>query len=323
MNRSTPPKSPHAFYRPRLSRQAFAPRYVGSWLVVALLWAMAWLPLGLSRAFGAALGLLMMAANKKRRDIVRMNLSLCFPLLPPKRRARLARAHFIKSAQALVDLGFLTWAGRRRILKKTYFRGLDNLREQLGKRNVILLAPHVVGLNYGGALLCHVAPVFSMAKPQRNPWVNWLLNRARARFGGEFFLRQQGLRPVLRALREGRPFYYLPDEDLGPERSVFAPFFGVPAATLTTLGRLAQSVDAVVIPCFTKLLPGGRGTEIILYPPLKNFPQGDRTQDATRMNAAMEEGLRALSEQYLWTFKIFKTRPPGEPSLYPLKPKRG
>lgn len=307
--------SPHtSYYRLRFGRSAFAPRYAGSWL---LLWVSAWLPFSMSRVLGAGFGWLSMVTNRKRREIVRINLALCFPELSERRRARMQRRHFIKSGQASTDLGFLNWPPAWRVFKKVHFRGLEHFREHYGKRNIILLVPHLAGLNFGGSVLSRSHPLFSMVKPQGNPVVNWLLNRARMRFGGEFSLRHQGLRLVIRGLRAGRPFYYLPDEDFGPGHSVFVPFFGVSTATLTTLGRLAKSTDAVVIPCFTKLLPGGCGYEIILHPPLKHFPTGDHIEEAACMNAAMEAGIRLMPEQYLWTFKLFKTRPENGASPYP------
>lgn len=119
---------------------------------------------------------------------------------------------------------------------------------------------------------------------------------------------------MLRGLAQGLVFYYLPDEDLGPRHSVFAPFFGIPAATLPTLGRLASAAEAAVIPCYTRLVPGGY--EVRLDPPLADFPTGDPVADATRMNAEIERALRTMPEQYLWTFKLFKTRPPGETHPY-------
>ena len=155
-----------------------------------------------------------------------------------------------------------------------------------------------------------------MIKLQGNPVVNWLLNRGRMRFGCFLLSRTQGLRPVIRALKQGLVFMYSPDEDFGDRQSVFVPFFGVPTATLATLGRLAHLTNALVVPCFTRLLPGGRGYEVILKPPLEDFPNGDRTRDAARMNAVLEEGLRSMPEQYLWTFKLFKTRPGQAPSPY-------
>jgi Kdo2-lipid IVA lauroyltransferase/acyltransferase len=310
------------YYRLHLGPDALAPRHAGSWLLVAVLWCCARLPLFASRALGAGVGYLMMM-NRKRRAIVRVNLALCFPALDTAARERLLRLHFVRAGQAMVDFGFLAWASETRLLRKTRFHGLEHFLDHAGKRNMILLAPHMVGLNFGGSMLNQrFRRMFSMMKRQSNPVIDWMLNKARLRFGGDVLMRTQGLRPVIRGLREGMPFYYLPDEDFGPSESVFAPFFGVPTATLATLGRLAKSADAIVVPCFSKILPGGRGYEVILYPPLKNFPTGDRTRDAARMNAAMEEGIREMPEQYLWTFKLFKTRPHGAPPPYPQKSKK-
>jgi Kdo2-lipid IVA lauroyltransferase/acyltransferase len=171
-------------------------------------------------------------------------------------------------------------------------------------------------MNVGGIVVAQRTPVFSMVKLQRDPFVNWMLNRARARYGSPLLSRDQGLRPVLRGLEAGMAFYYLPDEDFGPKQSVFVPFFGVQTATLATLGRLAEHAGADVIPCFTRLLPGGRGYEVILHPALTDFPSGDRVCDAARMNEAFERGIRDMPEQYMWTFKLFRTRPSGETSPY-------
>ena len=305
----------HFFLALKHTRSSLTPRYWPSWLWLLLLRVVALLPLAWSRAVGAGFGLLMMATNEKRRRIARINLELCFPKLSLREREHLLRRHFIVSGQSYFDLAYLAWASPRRILRKTQIRGLEHYQGLRG-RNVILLAPHCVGMNFGGSVIAHSRAQFSMVKLQRDPVVNWLLNRGRMRFGCFLLARQQGLRPVIRGLKQGLAFYYLPDEDFGERHSVFAPFFGVPTATLTTLGRLARLTDSLVVPCFTRLLPGGRGYEVTLKPPLENFPHGERLQDATRMNAVIEEGLRHMPEQYLWTFKLFKTRPGRAPSPY-------
>jgi KDO2-lipid IV(A) lauroyltransferase len=117
-------------------------------------------------------------------------------------------------------------------------------------------------------------------------------------------------------VRAGYFTYYVPDEDFGAKQSVFVPFFGVPTATLPVLGRLAETTDALVVPCFTRTLPGGRGYEVTLAEPLADFPTGDATEDARRMNQALEAGVKAMPEQYMWTFKWFRTRPDNGPSPY-------
>ncbi|MDH3513443.1 MAG: lipid A biosynthesis acyltransferase [Gammaproteobacteria bacterium] len=314
-SKSAIPDPSLAFLRLNIPRTSFAPRYWVSWLWLFFLRFVALLPLAWSRALGAGFGLLMMAANKKRRKVARINLELCFPKLSLREREHLLRRHFIVNGQSYFDLAYLAWASERRILRKTHIRGLEHYQDLRG-RNVILLAPHCVGINFGGSVIARERAIFTMVKLQRNPVVNWLLNRAQTRFNSFLLSRTQGLRPVIRGLKQGLAFHYSPDEDFGDRQSVFVPFFGVPTATLTTLGRLAQITNALVVPCFTRLLPGGRGYEVILKPPLEDFPNGDRVRDATRMNAVIEEGLRSMPEQYLWTFKIFKTRPGHAPSPY-------
>ena len=309
------PDASLSFLTLRHTRSSYAPRYWTSWLWLLLLRITATLPLAWSRAVGAVFGLLMMISNEKRRRIARINLEMCFPKLSLREREHLLRRHFIVSGQSYFDLAYLAWASERRILRKTHIRGLETYQDLRG-RNLILLAPHCVGMNFGGAVIARERAQFSMVKLQRNPVVNWLLNRGRMRFGCFLLSRQQGLRPVIRGLKQSLAFYYLPDEDFGQHQSVFVPFFGVPTATLATLGRLAHLTDALVVPCFTRLLPGGRGYEVILKPPLEDFPTGDRVRDAARMNEVIEEGLRQMPEQYLWTFKLFKTRPGRAPSPY-------
>ncbi len=304
------------FYTLKLGKESFAPRYWSSWLTLLLLRACAFLPLGVCRMLGAGLGLLMYAVNAKRRHIARVNLAMCFPEMSERERRQLLHRHFKVMGQSYMDLGFLAWASKRRILSKTKFTGLEHYQKLVEQgKNIILLAPHCVGMNFGGggAML---RPAFSMKKLQRNPVGNWLLNKARMRFGVQLLQRSQGLRPIIRGLKQRMAFYYLPDEDFGPRQSTFVPFFGVPTATLTTLGRLAKLTDAAVIPCFTRLLPGGRGYEVIFKPALSNFPVGDRAADAARMNRELEQGIREMPEQYMWTLKFFKTRPGNAPSPY-------
>jgi lipid A biosynthesis lauroyl/palmitoleoyl acyltransferase len=303
------------FLTRKLPKSSYAPRWWPSWLWLFFLRLTALLPLAWSRALGAGFGLLMMVTNEKRRKIARINLELCFPKLSLREREHLLRRHFIVSGQSYFDLAYLAWASERRILSKTHIRGLEHYHNLRG-RNIILLAPHCVGINFGGSVIARERAIFTMVKLQGNPVVNWLLNRARTRFNSFLLSRTQGLRPVIRGLKQGLVFHYSPDEDFGERQSVFAPFFGVPTATLTTLGRIAHLTNALVVPCFTRLMPGGRGYEVILKPPLEDFPNGDRVRDAARMNEVIEDGLRPMPEQYLWTFKLFKTRPGNAPSPY-------
>lgn len=303
--------------RPFSIRRWLHARHWRAWAPLLVLWLLALLPLRCSRALGLALGELMYRTNAKRRRIARINLELCFPNRSAAERERLLRRHFRLSGQSYLDVAFLAFASERRFRRKVVLTGVENLRASLARgRRVILLAPHCLGMNVGGVAVSQREPVFSMIKLQRNALVDWLLQRARGRYQAPLVVREQGLRPVLRYLKQGMIFYYLPDEDFGPKRSVFAPFFGIPTATLPVLGRLAERAQADVIPCFTRLLPKGRGYEVVLHPALCDFPTGDAIADATRMNQALEQGIRTMPEQYMWTFRLFHTRPGGARSPY-------
>jgi len=136
----------------------------------------------------------------------------------------------------------------------------------------------------------------------------------------ELYSRQEGVRSVIKALRRGLPFYYLPDMDFGGRDSIFVPFFGVPTATITGLSRIARLAGAAVVPAVTRQLPGAGGYVLTFFPAWRDFPSDDLEADARRMNAFIEERVLEMPEQYYWLHKRFKTRPPGYrlPVLDPL-----
>jgi len=143
------------------------------------------------------------------------------------------------------------------------------------------------------------------------------MRRGRMRFGqGELFSRSDTARPLLRAIRRGHAFFNLPDMDFGLRDAAFVPFFGVPAATLLAPSRMARSLKMVVQPVVAHLLPGGRGWRVRFLPPWSDWPTDDAEADARRMNEWIEGEIGRDPEQYLWVHKRFKTRPPGQASLY-------
>jgi len=304
-------------YVPAFERRFLAPRYWGTWVLLGILRLAALLPLPAAHALGNALGAVFYAVNAKRRRIARINVGLCFPELDDRGRAELVRRHFRTQGKCSVDLGLIWWASTRRLERLIRPAGLDTLQRLLAEgRNVILLTGHFCTADLGGIYVSRFHPGMVMMKRLRNPVVNWFVWRGRTRFGAKATLREQGLRPLVRAIRKQVMCYYVPDEDFGTRSSVFVPLLGIPAATVTILGRLAEMTDAVVLPCFTRMLPDDSGYELIIRPPLDDFPTGDRTEDARRMNQALEEGIRMMPEQYMWTMKWFRSRPEGEAGVY-------
>ncbi len=268
---------------------------------------------------GATLGALLYYLAGARRRIGASNLRLCFRELSEVQRERLLRAHFRALGRATLQETVSWWGSRAEVERLTRLEGAEHYLAHAGKP-VIWLAPHFVGLNIGGVrVTAEYAPIVSLYARIKNPHVDRLMLEARTRFGhadrhSEMFSRHDGIKPVIRAIRKGLPFYYLPDMDYGRKDAIFSPFFGVPAATVTGLSRIAKATGAVVVPCVTRW--EGNGYVARFHPAWENFPSDDVAADTRRMNAFIEDRIREMPEQYFWLHKRFKTRPEGEPGVY-------
>jgi KDO2-lipid IV(A) lauroyltransferase len=195
--------------------------------------------------------------------------------------------------------------------------GLEHVRALRGTP-VILFVPHFIGLDAGATRLTCELDMVGIYAQQKDSRFGELLLHGRGRFGNQRQVsRQEGVRAAIRAMmREGRPFYYLPDQDYGARDALFVPFFGVPAATVPGLSRIARLAGAKVLPCVTRMLPGGAGYVVRIDAPWENFPSDDRHADTLRMNRYIEQAALEMPEQYLWMHKRFKTRPAGEAGFY-------
>jgi KDO2-lipid IV(A) lauroyltransferase len=294
------------------------PAYVPHGLATLALKILALLPMLLLALFGSMLGQLSYVFDRRRHAIVRRNLEACFPDMTRRARRRLARRNFRALARATLCSIAIAWFNSEvRLRHCVVVRGAHRYRAALRNgRPVILMAPHFIGLEIGWLRIALETPMVCMYREPRAHLFHWAVHRHRLRFGGIAIERGAHLRRLIRLVREGHTFYYLPDIDPGKRAPhVFAPFFDKPAATVTALGRIAQMTQGVVIPCVTRELGWGR-YEIEFQAPLENFPSGDPQADATHMNAVIENAVRASPAQYLWVHRRFKTRPRGAPRFY-------
>ncbi len=308
---------PDRFYQPPFESGFYLPRFWPTWLLLGVMWLGAVLPLRVTDAFGAALGHVYYRVNRKRRDIARVNIELCFPELDAAAQQKLLRAHFRAAGRSLFGMGLIWWGSERRLERCIRIEGQEHLREAAAAgRGIIVLTGHFLTADLGGIFASQLCQGIVMMKEIRNRLFNWFIQRGRTRYKARTTLRDQGLRPLVRALRKGWWCYYVPDEDFGIGQSVFAPFMGIPAATVPMLGRLANMGNAVVVPCFVRPRTNHSGFDVVFEKPLADFPTGDEIEDARLMNEALERGVRMAPEQYMWTFRWFKTRPGNEPSPY-------
>ena len=288
-------------------------------VVFGLLWLFHWLPFRVQALICAVLGELAFVLARSRRRVTLTNLRLCFPAWDAGERRRVARAHFRLLLTSFFEQGLLRWGSAKRLQRLVHWRDAEHYlacrRQQVP---VILLTPHFVGLDWGATSIgLHGITGATMYSQQKRALVTDFLVKTRTRFApNRLFSRQDGIKPALRALKELKLFYYLPDQDFGRKESIFVSFFGVQAATIPALSRLCKVSGAVVVPCIPRRLPGGRGYEVRFYPPWDNFPSDEVQADTRRVNAFIEERVREMPAQYYWAHKRFKTRPEGEPAVY-------
>ncbi|MBA4193662.1 MAG: lipid A biosynthesis acyltransferase [Hydrogenophaga sp.] len=300
---------------PTVSAHQKAPGGLANWLGLGFMRLLARLPLTWIRALGWLLGRVLHTVAGRRRRIALTNWALCFPDQPAAAREAAVRRHFVLFAQAWLDRSWLWEAGpevvRRRLLLKGDLGALE------GDRPTVMFAPHFVGMDAGWtAITAHLPRRFcGIYAEQLNPDVDRWMAQGRQRFGDPHIVAmRQGLKPLVSALRDGLPLYLLPDMDYGTRDSVFVPFFGIPTATLTSLSRFARLSRAQVVPVVSRLTP--EGYEVVVHPAWEAYPTADVEADTARMNRRLEGFIAAMPEQYYWVHKRFKSRPPGEPSLY-------
>jgi KDO2-lipid IV(A) lauroyltransferase len=291
-------------------------RYWPAWTGLCLLCCLCRLPYAWQTVIGRLMGKTALHLARRRRHIAGVNLSLCYPELAASERRRLLEAHFASLGIGILEMAMSWWGTDRRLRKLVTLEGLDNLRAALeGGRGVILLSAHFTTLEIGGRLLSLSIPFHVLYRDHKNPVLDSVMRAARTR-NFDTAIPRGDLRGMLNSLRRNMPVWYAPDQDHGADHALFVPFFGVPAATLTAISRLARVSGAAVVPFFQTRLPGNRGYRITLYPALEHFPGASLDQDLLRINKLIEERVREQPEQYLWVHRRFKTRPPGVPGVY-------
>lgn len=316
-------KSPH--YRPDTSRSEIPaemrytrflhPRFWSSWCMVALVRVLALLPLRVQKWLGQLLGLLGYLFWTKRKRIAQINIRMCFPNLTTKEQARLVRATFVSNGIGLMETVSGWFRDPEELRQLTHVHGHEHIEKALSQgKGVILLGGQYSTLELGGALISlFLKNADILQRAHKNPLYNAVMTRSRRRYYG--VLDRKDLRGMLRSLKANRVVWYAVDQDNGRKNSVFAPFFGIPAATLTSTARIARKTGAIVIP-FSHFRRAGLGYDIYFHAPVADFPSDDEVKNATRLNKILETEIRRHPEQYLWTHRRFKT-PPTPNTLNP------
>jgi Kdo2-lipid IVA lauroyltransferase/acyltransferase len=288
---------------------------VGVMLVVALLRTISALPYTIVARFGSGLGALLFAIPSRRKHIVLVNLRLCFPAKTLLEYEALGREHFRHVVRSYLERGF-QWFGNERSIRKLVQLESEIDLDDKNAPPTIYMGFHFVGIEVGCMLYSLNLPIAALYTRMSNAGLCEVARKQRGRFGAEMIERGTSARKVLGLLRAGKPVMLAADMDQGIENSVFVPFFGVQACTLTSISRLAKLGKARVVPFVTEVLPDFRGYKLRIFKPLQDFPSGSDTVDARSMNEFLEAQIMRFPEQYYWVHRRFKNRPVGVAGVY-------
>jgi KDO2-lipid IV(A) lauroyltransferase len=284
-------------------------------LLSGLLRGLSVLPYGLVARLGEALGFLLYLIPGKRRRILHTNLRLCFPEQSDAQRARLARASFQHVIRSYLERGLQWYGSAQAISGRMELDSAIDLQDRYDQPT-IFLGFHFAAIEAVCMYYSILHPVASIYTPMSDDVTEKISRERRARFGSRMIPRRGSARDILEVLKSGTPIMLAADMDFGLRDSVFVPFFGIQACTLTSVSRLAQLSGARVVPFVSEVLPGYRGYKLRIYPALSGFPSGNAQADALAMNQFLEARIRETPDQYYWVHRRFKRRPQGEASVY-------
>lgn len=284
-------------------------------LISGVLRLLAALPYGVVARLGESLGQALYRLPSKRKRIVQTNLRLCFPEKTDAQREVLGRATLGHVVRSYLERGVQWYGSARTLTALTEMNSAIELADRYDQPT-IFLGFHFAGIEAGSMAYSIRHPVASLYSPMSDPPTDRIARMQRARFGTEMIPRHRSAREALRILKTGKPLMLAADMDFGLRDSIFVPFFGVQACTLTAVSRLAALSGARVVPFITEVVADYRGYKLTIFEPFQNYPCGEAAADALQMNQFLENQIRSLPDQYYWVHRRFKRRPAGEQPVY-------
>tara|TARA_R110001632_G_scaffold42165_1_gene106318 strand:- start:15727 stop:16686 length:960 start_codon:yes stop_codon:yes gene_type:complete len=301
-------------HNPKFAWRFLAPRFWLTWLIVLFALVLAYVPFRIRDKLATKVVPLIMKKKSGALKRARLNIQHCFPEKALEERETILRKSLETAAQFCFAYGELLVRSDKYKKSRNEIIGGENLFPLLDRgENVITLVPHCWSIDYTGSMLASLGyTVTTIMKPQKNPLTDWLMHTQRMQYGrGVVYPRSAGIKPFLQSVKKGYVGYYLPDEDLGAQHSVFVPFFGAEKATMKGLGKLTKLTKANIVPMFQAYNAKTGKYELHIFPALENFPTGDDTQDAIVMNKALEAMIETHTEQYMWILSLLRSRPDG------------
>lgn len=305
-------------HSPSFPFRLLQPKYWLSWFAVLFWWLLTQLlPFRAQLGLGCALGSLLYRVDISRCKVARRNLALCFPGLDEQAREKLLRDNMQSTCMGIFESGTAWFMPHFRFRHRYTMEGLENLNHAIeAKRGVLFMGMHFTAIEIGAAFVNFQCGIHGFYRPHSNPVYEYVQLRGRLRHNGvSTMIPNKDVRRAVKLLRKGAVINYAPDQDFGFHRYVFAPLFGLPAATVEAPAQLAKAGAAEVIP-WTVIRQRCGSYRIKIYPSITAHLTEDSLHNAHVINTYVEQRIREHPEQYLWAHRRFKTRPSGEATLY-------
>jgi len=273
-------------------------------------------PKKLQYALGRIIGRLFYRLGKRRRHITEVNIKLCFPEFSATQQTLLVKQVLEENVIGFIETAVCWYRSPAYSQKHLTIEGLENLQaaKALGK-GVLLVGAHYTTLDLGDLLATSVTELDAMYRPHNDPAIDKVIRGSREKFCGQI-IDKNNMRGMIKCIKSGHVFWYAPDQDYGRDVSVFAPFFGISAATIKITAKIAKLCDCPVVVFSHHRKADDSGYIVSFNKALDNYPSGDDVADATMVNSAIEAEIRKYPAQYMWVHRRFKTRPEGEADFY-------
>lgn len=294
-----------------------SPRYWPAWIGLGFLWLITQLlPFRWLIKIGESIGKFLYLFPTKLKRTTETNLKLCFPEYSSEQRQALMKKNFAAIGAGAIESLMALWLPDHKLRNIYKIHGVEDVQAAFAKgKGILMLGPHFTCIEVVGRLLGLQFSFAGMYRPHKKAFIAYMQREFRKNNSTKYIARHE-VRELVRALNNNMAIGYAYDIDGGKERSVFAPFFGIPTASLTAVSRLVNMTGAAVMPFSFYRRENEFGYDLYLAPALENFPSGNIEEDAARLNATLEEAIRKKPEQYMWQYKRFKTRPEGEKRFY-------
>jgi len=292
---------------------------VKDFLAIFILKLFSRLPFSWGQKLGAFLGYILWRLNTRARQVTEKNIALCFPELSAVQQEQLIKQSLFECGKNIVEMGpSWLWPEERvrGLVKKV--SGKELVESALTKnKGVIILAPHLGNWEILGLYLTQLHKTTFLYQPPKLPKMDRLIRNARSRSGANIVpTNRRGVMALLKALKAGEMVGILPDQEPDSASGVFAPFFGVPALSMTLISNLETKTGATVICSYAKRLPNSEGFEIVFKAADEQIVSSDIDESVAGLNHSVENVVNDCRAQYQWEYKRFKRRPNSEARFY-------